>query len=207
MRQLERLLVPPRSGESLVVRCGQVLRVLLPDGPQVVDFNAFRLENLKESFSSSVTRAYQAVHPTTGHRLLSRPPFERPMFKIVEDTMVHEVSARGAKSHDLLYGRCSRAYRLAHYGVASPGCQENIAGAIAKFGLQDSDVHDAFNIFMRTGIGEDGKLFFEASDSRQDDYIVLEAEMDCLVGISTCPGQSSGPVSHAVAFEIYASRV
>jgi len=204
MKLIEHFTVAPRSGAGFLLRKDHVVRFSLPEGPQVIDFNGFNADDTRESFSSSVTRAYERVHPTIGTRLLTRPPYERVLFEIVADTVRHEPSPRGAASHDLLYGRCSRAYRVVHYGVDTPGCQENIATAIAKFGLGDEHVHDAFNIFMRTGIQPDGKMFFEASDARVGDYVDLRAEMDAIVGISTCPGRSSGPVSHPIKVEILA---
>jgi uncharacterized protein YcgI (DUF1989 family) len=202
MKLIEHFTVAPRSGAALVLKKDHVVRFSLPEGPQVIDFNAFNAADTRESFSSSVTRAYERVHPTTGTHLFSRPPYERVLFEIVADTVRHEPNPRGGASHDLLYGRCSRAYRIMHYGVDSPGCQENIAAAIAKFGLGDEHVHDAFNIFMRTGIEPDGTMFFEASDARKGDYLELRALIDAIIGVATCPGRSSGPVSHPIAVEI-----
>jgi uncharacterized protein len=205
VRLEKELIVPPRSGKAFEVRSGQVLRIRLPEGPQVVDLDAFNLDNLQEAFSSSVTRQFQSVHPTTGHRLLSVPPWESVMFVVTQDTVRHEPNDRGTVSHDLLFGRCTRQYRTRRYGNDTPGCQENLAAAIAEVGLSEADVHDPFNVFMKTGIDPQGHLIFEASDAVAGDFIDLRAEMDCLVAISTCPGISSGPVHHPVSFEIYAA--
>jgi uncharacterized protein YcgI (DUF1989 family) len=125
------------------------------------------------------------------------------MFVITADTVKQQPDARGAASHDMLGGRCTRKRRMFHYGSDSPGCQENIAGAIAEFGLGEEQVHDPFNIFMKTGLDNDGKYFWVPPDAVQGDYIELQAELDCLVAVSICPGRSSGPVNHAVTFEIY----
>jgi uncharacterized protein YcgI (DUF1989 family) len=205
VRLEKELIVPPRSGKAFEVQSGQVLRIRLPEGPQVVDLDAFNLDNLQEAFSSSVTRQFQSVHPTTGHRLLSVPPWESVMFVVTQDTVRHEPNDRGTVSHDLLFGRCTRQYRTRRYGNDTPGCQENLAAAIAEVGLSEADAHDPFNVFMKTGIDPQGHLIFEASDAVAGDFIDLRAEMDCLVAISTCPGISSGPVHHPVSFEIYAA--
>ena len=203
MKRINQITVPPGIGRAFNVRRGQVLRVLLHEGPQVVDLNAFNQDNLKEAFSSSVTRQIQGVHLTTGHQLFSIPPWERIMFVITADTVRHEPNPRGTVSHDLLFGCCTRQLRIARYGSDTPGCKENIAGAIAEFGLDEGDVHDPFNVFMKTGINDQGELLFEAPDAVAGDYIELQAKMNCLVAISTCPGESSGPVHHPVLFEIY----
>jgi uncharacterized protein len=199
----ERFVVPPRSGRAFEVRAGQRLRFALPEGSQVVDFNAFNLSNPREMFSSSVTRGAEGVHLVEGSRLHSAPPWERTMFIIVANTVQPSMDERGARSHDLLYGPCNRKLRIARYGSDTPGCRENIAAAIATCGLGDEYVHDPFNIFMKTGIDGLGKLFFVDPDAVAGDYLELRAEMDCLVAISTCPGRSSGPVPHPVNVEIY----
>jgi uncharacterized protein YcgI (DUF1989 family) len=203
VRLYKEIVVLPRSGRAFEVRTGQTLRIRLPEGPQVVDFDAFNLDNLAEAFSSSVTRQFQSVHPTTGHRLLSVPPWENVMFVTTQDTVRHEPNERGTVSHDLLFGRCTRQYRIRRYGSDSRGCEEQIAGAIAEFGLGEATVHDPFNIFMKTGLDAEGSLIFEVPDAVAGDCVDLRAEMNCLVAISTCPGISSGSVHHPVSFEIY----
>ena len=203
MRMIEGIVVPPRTGKAIEVRTNQVLRVVLSEGPQVVDLDVFNRDDLTERFCSSKTRTREGVHLTTGNGLYSIPPWERVMLTIIDDTVRHEPNPRGAVSHDLLYGRCSRKLRVERYGTDTPGCQENIAAAIAEYGLGPEDVHDPFNIFMNTGIEETGSLFFVDPDAVAGDHIELRAEMNCLVAVSNCPGQSSGPVHHPVRFEIY----
>ena len=43
MRLLESFLVPKATGKAFAVKEGQVLRLTQPEGPQVIDFNAFSL--------------------------------------------------------------------------------------------------------------------------------------------------------------------
>ena len=203
MRLIEQITVPPLSGKTFEVRANQTLRVVLPEGPQVVDFDVFNRDDLKERFSSSKTRSREGIHLTTGHRLYSIPPWERVMFAITADTVRHETNPRGTASHDLLYGRCSQKLRMDRYGIDTPGCQEYLAGAIAEHGLGPEDVHDPLNIFMNTGINEKGNLFFVDPDAVKGDYLELRAEMNCLVAVSICPGGSSGPEHRPVSFEIY----
>ena len=196
--------VAPGSGAALEVAAGERLRVALPDGAQVCDLIAFCLEDPQERFGSSVTRQREGAHPRVGTTLWSAPPWERPLLRLVADTVAHQRTARGAESHDLLFGRCSEAWRRLYYGSATPGCQENLAAAIAPHGLAPTDVHDPLNLFMRTGLGADGRLFFEDPDARAGDYVDLLAERPCLVAVSACPGRSSGPVQHRLLLEVYA---
>jgi uncharacterized protein YcgI (DUF1989 family) len=203
MRLVERIVVPPCAGKGFDVRKGQVLQIVLPEGPQVVDLDAFNRANPRETFGRAVTLSREGAHLTTGNRLFTAPPWEHLMFTITADTVPRRRSPRGAISHDVLGGRCSRQLRIERYGSDTPGCQEYLADAIAAFGLGPEYVHDPFNIFMKTGLDEHDKYFFEDPDAAAGDYIELRAEMDCLVAVSTCPGRSSGPVHHPVSFELY----
>jgi uncharacterized protein YcgI (DUF1989 family) len=125
------------------------------------------------------------------------------MFVIARDTVRHEPNPRGTASHDLLFGRCSRQGRIMRYGSDTLGCQEILASVIAEFGLGHEAVHDPFNIFAKSGIDDNGKLFWDVPDAVAGDYIELQAQMDCLVAISVCPGRQSSPVPHPVRLEIY----
>lgn len=203
MRLVTELVVPPRSGKGFTLERGQRLRVLLPEGPQVVDFCALNRDNPKEAFSSSVTRQTQGTHVTVGDRLYSCPRWERVMLVVTADTVRQKASPRGARSHDLLFGRCSRIMRERVYGSSTPGCQENLTAAMEELGLNADYVHDPFNIFMKTGVDENGRLFFEHPDAVAGDYLEMRAEMDLLIAVSTCPGLSSGPKPHPVCFQIY----
>jgi uncharacterized protein YcgI (DUF1989 family) len=66
-------------------------------------------------------------------------------------------------------------------------------------------VHDPFNVFMTTGINDDGRPFYLPCDARIGDYVEFVAEMDCLVAISACPGGSSGKISTPLDITIYSA--
>jgi len=192
-RFLSQIVIPRGEGRAFRVLAGQILRVgQAAGGGQVGDFNAWNLLDPREQFHGSRTAAYHGMHLTKGDQLRSTWPGERPMFTIQEDTVGRRRSPRGALQHDVLFGRCSQKSRAWRYGVESPGCQEILATAIASFGLGPEHVHDAFNMFMYTGIDQDDRTFFDPSDALESDYLDLRAEIDCLVAISACPGRSSG---------------
>ena len=204
MNLIESFFVPKAEGKAFVVSEGQLLRLTQPEGPQVIDFNAFSLDSPREHLGSAVTRRQEAIHPTKGNRLWSCPPWEREMFLITEDTVQHEPSPSGAVTHDMLSGRCSRVSRVTRYGSDSPGCQEILAAAIQPFGLSEDHVHDPFNIFMRTGIDPNGRTFWEPPDDvRSGDYIELQVLMSCIVAVSACPGRSSGTGPGPLGVELY----
>lgn len=204
MKLVENFIIPKATGRAFVVQKGQVLRITQPEGPQVVDLNAFNAERPREHLGSSVTRSREGIHVSVDNRLWSCQPWERPMFTITQDTVQHGPLLGGARSHDFLLGRCSRRRRIERYGSDTPGCQEILATAIEAFGLAEDYVHDPFNVFMKTGLDERGMPYWEESDAKKGDHIDLRAEMSCIVAISACPGQSSGLGACPVGIEIYA---
>ncbi len=108
------------TGAAFPLAGGQHVRVLTPNGPQVADFDVFNLHNPRETLCSSRTRAAWGAHLTTGHTLYSTPPAERVIMTIVADTVQQRPSARGARSHDVLFGRCSRAAARRFWRTRSP---------------------------------------------------------------------------------------
>ena len=102
-----------------------------------------------------------------------------------------------------MFCRCdARHYEIVYGRPGMPNCQDNLARAIAPFGLRPETVHDPFNIFMTTGMNPDGRPFYLPCDAAKGDYVELIAEVDCLVAISACPGGSSGSESRPLAVEI-----
>ncbi len=200
---IDRFEIPAREGRGFVVETGRVLRITCADGPQVADFIVFNADDPAERFWSARTRVIPGGHLAVGHQLWSTPPRTRPMMTLIADSVDHGEHAHGARSHGLLFCRCdARHYEIVHGRSGMPNCQDNLARAIAPFGLRPEDVHDPFNIFMTTGLNPDGRPFYLPCDAAKGDYVELIAEIDCLVAISACPGGSSGSESRPLAVEI-----
>jgi uncharacterized protein YcgI (DUF1989 family) len=186
---------------------GEILRITCCEGPQVTDFNVFNAADPLEKFWAARTRVAHGCHLKVGDRLWSVPPRTRPMMTIIEDTVKHGDLPFGARSHDLLYSRCdSRHFELVFNRKGAPNCNDNLARAISEFGLPADLVHDPFNMFMTTGVNDQGRPFYLPSDVKKGDYMELIAEIDCLVAISACPGGSSGPVNNPLLVDIFAAR-
>jgi uncharacterized protein len=193
-KQVSELIVPPRKGASFTVAQGQLVRIECHEDAQVADLNLFSRENPREQFSSSQSRAVHGSHLTKGHRLWSHPIYQRPMMTIIADSMDHNISPERARPHDLLFGMCDEKlyFRLTgRHGM--PNCRENLTRAVTGLGFTAEDVHDPFNIFMATGLDQDGRLFYVPSWAKRGDHIEMYAEMDCICAVSACPGASSGP--------------
>ncbi len=203
-KQLVEFVIPKETGKAFVVKKGQILRVIEIDGPQVADFNAFNKEAPREMFWSGRTRIFHGAHLTVGNQLWSTPPNMRPMFTIISDTVDHKPLPHGAASHDLLYQRCNERFFEVMTGEKDcPNCQDNMARAVEDFGLTPDYIHDAFNLFMATGIDDNDRLFYLEPDAKKGDYMELYAEFDCIVAISACPEGCSGPQNKAIGVKIF----
>jgi uncharacterized protein YcgI (DUF1989 family) len=155
-----------------------------------------------------VTRPVHGSHLTEGDSLLTCPPWEREIARVELDTLQGKAPRHDSavtRPHDMLFGRCSAALRERIYGSRTPGCQETLAAAIAAHGLSELAVHDPLNIFMRTGIDRDGKLFFADPQAGPGVAFALSFTMDALVALSCCPGRSSGPSPGGVTVDVLAS--
>jgi uncharacterized protein YcgI (DUF1989 family) len=118
----------------------------------------------------------------------------RPMMTVVADSVDHKPSPGGGSGHDCIYARCNgKIWEIASGQRGHRNCQDNLTEAITPFGLDQFHVHDAFNLFMKTGVDPtDGKLFFEKTDAVTGDYVDLYAEIDVLAGASSCPAGDGG---------------
>ncbi len=190
LRQINSVPVPGGQGAACTVQAGQYVRVVDVEGGQVADFNAWTLPDYKEQFWSGRTRIVEGAHLSTGNRLFSSPNME-VLFTITDDTVKPVDSPLGAISHDLIYARCSAGLWKLRGVENAPNCQDNLVRAIESYGLTAHNVHDAFNIFMKTGINEEDRLFEEPAESVAGDYLELRAEKDCLVAVSSCPGRGN----------------
>ena len=128
----------------------------------------------------------------------------RPMFTFITDTVEKKKLPHDAMTHDLIYSRCSeRAWELRTGKRGMPNCNSNMKAALRNIGFPDDYVHDAFNIFMTTGIDDDHRLFYLDSAAKRGDYVELYAEIDTMCAISCCPGGCNGPVNHGLTVEVF----
>ena len=94
MNVINEAAVSPQKGWMGNVDQGQILRI---SGRSVIDFNAFKREDIREYFDTARTRIYNLnMYPTAGHRLFSKQ--NNPMMQIIEDGF------SGVGLHDLQSG-------------------------------------------------------------------------------------------------------
>jgi len=181
---VQRYHLPPQTGVGLVLKGGQVLRIIDPEGEQVSDLIAFAHDDPGEWLSSGRSIDYaNTIYLTTGHVLYSNR--SRPMFTLLEDTVGR---------HDFLLTPCSPDTFRIIYGNTDhhPSCFENLARNLTPFGIRPDQIPTTFNVFMNVSPHpETGELTIAPPLSRPGDYLDLRAEMDLIVGVTACSAEMS----------------
>ena len=189
--------IPPRSGTGFILEKGQKLKVIDVQGEQVSDFVCFNLHDKSEYLSSGRTLDYEeTLFLTKGNAFYSNR--SNVMFEMVEDTVGR---------HDFLLAPCSAEMFRITYGHADPhqGCFGNLKQALSKFGIHADAIPTCFNIFMHVTVdGTTGKLAVLPPRSKAGDFIILEAKMDLIVGMTSCSAGLSNNFSYKpIAYEIF----
>jgi uncharacterized protein YcgI (DUF1989 family) len=183
MTVVTRMHLEPQTGGALTIARGELLRITDPRGEQVSDLMSFARADTREWLSSGRTIDYaNTIYVTTGHTLYSNR--SRPMWTIVDDTVGR---------HDFLLTPCSPDTFRIIYGTTGhhPSCFENLATALAPFGIAPDTIPTTLNVFMNVEIEPTGELKILPPRSRAGDHIVLRAEMDMIVGVTACSAELS----------------
>jgi uncharacterized protein YcgI (DUF1989 family) len=190
MKRLVEHVIPPKQGFALTVKKGQTLRIIDLEGKQVVDMALFNEANPREKLSTSYSRTRYVPRPgaeyvprdslTEGDTLMST--LCRPMMTFVKETP----EPKGV--HDTHNRMCNRFLYESHGYGPRDGCHENIANAVAPYGLLPEDIPDTMDLFMnyRHDCAR-GRWVIGEPVSKPGDYVEFRAEMDCIVGLSNCP--------------------
>lgn len=189
-------IIPPRSGVSFILKKGEQLKVTDIEGEQVADFICFNLNDKREYLSSGRTIDYaETIFLTKGHPFYSNR--SNIMFEMAEDTVGR---------HDFLLTPCSAETFKIMYGHAEPhcGCFGNLANALKEYGIEPDNIPISFNIFMHVTVdGNTGKVNVLPPKSRSNDYVILQAKMDLIVGLTACSAEMSNNYSFKpIGYEI-----
>ena len=172
-------IIPPQSGVAFILKKGPRLKVIDIEGEQVSDFICYKLHDKLEYLSSGRTIDYaETIYLTKGHKFYSNR--SNVMFTMVEDTV---------GKHDFLLTPCSAEMFKIIYGHTQPhrGCFGNLREALKDFGILPDDIPTCFNIFMNVPVdGTTGKVSVLPPLSKAGDYVVIEASMDLVVGMTSC---------------------
>jgi uncharacterized protein YcgI (DUF1989 family) len=181
-------IIPPRSGIAFVLKKGQRLHIQDVQGEQVSDFVCYNFHDRYEYLSSGRTIDYaDSIFLTKGNKFYSNR--SKVMFRMMEDTVGR---------HDFLLTPCSEDTFRIIYGHEKPhpGCYGNLVTALQPYGITPDAIPVCFNIFMHVSVdGNTGKIDVLPPKSKAGDYVVLEAEMDLIVGMTACSAEKSNNFS------------
>ncbi len=187
--------IPEQSGTAFQLKKGEYLKVIDPKGQQVSDMVLFNAKDPREKLSSGKSLDFEEnIFLTTGNQLWSNR--SQPMMKIVEDT-----NGR----NDFLLAPCSpETFEIMYeYEGYHPSCFENLYTNLAPFGIEPDQIPNAFNIFMNVQVKEDGQISVEPPLSKAGDFILFEAKMDLIVGLTACSAEdSNGGTFKPIHFEV-----
>jgi uncharacterized protein len=192
---IKRQLVPAAGGAGLRLKRGEQLRVIDPEGGQSGDLVAFSPDG-RERLSNGRTFDYGGkIYVSTGDVLWSDR--SNPMMTIVADQVGR---------HDFLYCACSLEMFRIQYAVTGyhANCTDNLSSALQELGIASDPLPTPFNIFMNVEVAADGRLVFAPPKSRAGDSVILRAEMDLAIALSSCPASicNAGAPNKPLAFEI-----
>ncbi|SHG11891.1 hypothetical protein SAMN05444483_10520 [Salegentibacter echinorum] len=172
-----------QSGTAFKIKKGQKLKVVDPEGEQVSDMVLFNAKDRREKLSSGKTMDFEeSILLTTKNFLWSNR--SQKMLEILEDT-----NGR----NDFLLAPCSpETFEIMYnYDGYHPSCFENLYTSLEPFNIQPDDIPNAFNIFMNVQFDEKGKLSVDPPLSKAGDYVLFEAKMDLIIGLTACSAEDS----------------
>ena len=170
--------IPARSGKAARVTAGQLVKVINTHGTQIVDTWAFDSESAEPMSMEHTRTALARVRPKAGDTLVTST--RRPIITMVEDN--------SPGIHDTLMAACDRQ-RYEQLGATGyhDNCTDNLAAALAELKFAVSGTPSPWNLFQNTPFAADGAITFEPPGGKAGDYVLLRAEMDCVVAFSACP--------------------
>ncbi|UAB85055.1 urea carboxylase-associated family protein [Zunongwangia sp. SCSIO 43204] len=188
--------ISKQSGEGFILKQGEYLKVSGPKGQQVSDMVLFNKNDKREKISSGKTLDFEESI------LISKDNFlwsnrSNKMMKIVEDT-----NGR----NDFLLAPCSpETFKIMYKNEEyHPSCFENLYTNLAKFDIEPDDIPTAFNIFMNVQFEKNGKISVDPPFNTPNDYVLFEAKMDLIVGLTACSAEdSNGGSFKEIEYEIF----
>jgi uncharacterized protein len=172
------VVVPAGEGRSILAPAGAYLSVVDLEGAQVADFVALQRADLRKAVSPHQTRSsLRRLTLRVGDSLVNQD--REPVLEIVRDDV---------GVHDLLFCACSPAlYRQRFNLMDHRSCRMNLLEALTPHGIEEWQIPDPVNLFMRTPPRPDGEFDFLPAPSRPGDRIVFRCLTDVVAAVPSCP--------------------
>tara|TARA_B100000676_G_C17861121_1_gene723395 strand:- start:106 stop:714 length:609 start_codon:yes stop_codon:yes gene_type:complete len=179
MSSKKKVIIKAKDAKAFEVTAGKQIKIITPKGYQAADFFAYNAKSVNEWLSPPHTWiATTSLKPRTGDIFLSR--FRRPMLKMIEDG--------GDGIHDMLLPACDQ-FRYEFFGFEGPhpSCSDNLMNVMRKLGHEINVIPQPINFFTNTKVDKDGSLSAPKNIVKPNSYVILEAIIDTICIVSSCP--------------------
>jgi len=165
-------------GGAIEARAGELVTITDLHGQQVGDLVAFNLDDHTEWLDMVRTRStHYRIWLQVGDVLYSNR--REPILELVEDTV---------GVHDLLFPPCDpKRYAITWKRPGHRNCLENLAEALATYGIGIWRVPQPLNLFQNTPVLPDGRLGSSEPRSRAGDHVTFRALENVVCALSACP--------------------
>ncbi|WP_064709219.1 urea amidolyase associated protein UAAP1 [Rhizobium bangladeshense] len=157
---------------------GEAIRIDQGEGNSTLALVAWNAEDTSERINLVDTAKVQWTTALGKGRVIFSD-MGRVMFSMIEDS---------SGAHDCLMGGSTAASNASKYpGERTRNTRGNLILVAVKLGLERRDIPGILNLFAPVRLSEGGSFGWHGKRSNSGDYVDLRAEMDMLVGFSTCP--------------------
>ncbi len=177
--------IPGGWNFSHVLKKGSSLRLTDIEGGVNASMLLFNQKDYSERYNMADTlKAQYTSYLTKGHALFS--DMGRVLVSIIEDTCGwHDAltSCSTPESIQKQFGKKNyQEFRNSYYrdGFTS------LITEVSKYGMALRDMHSMINLFTRIDVGSNGNLIY-TNQAKAGAYVDIQAEMDTLVVLNTCP--------------------
>ena len=192
----QRQIVSAASAAGVRVKRGEQLHVIDLEGGQTGDLVAFSEDGRQRQSNGRTFDYYGKIYLSAGDALWSDR--SSPMLTIISDPV---------GQHDFLYSACSPEMYRDQYGLSGyhANCHDNLCAALRSLGIEPEPLPTPLNVFMHVDVMPNGRLVIAPPKSRAGDALVLRAEMNLVIALSSCPASTcnAGAPPRPLAFEIH----
>ncbi|WP_194851994.1 DUF1989 domain-containing protein [Nonlabens antarcticus] len=188
-------IIEKQSGVAFEISEGDFLKIIDISGQQVSDLVCFNATDTREKFSAGKTMDFEESILISTHNYLWSNRGNK-MMKIIED-----LNGR----NDVLLAPCSQQTFEIMYNINKPhpSCYNNLAINLKEFNIEPDEIPTAFNAFMNVQFDTNGKLKVLPPQSQKSDFIILQAMMDLVIGMTACSApDSNGGSFKEIGYEI-----
>jgi urea carboxylase-associated protein 2 len=200
--------IPGGWNWSHVLKKGTSLRLMDTEGGVNVSMLLFNPLFPAERYNLADTLKAQYIsYYTKGNVLYS--DMGRILLSVIDDSVGWHDAIGGltnAKSAMEKYG--NKTYEEHHNAYIRNG-KDSLLTEIMKYGFSLRDLTSNINWFSKVDIDKDGNTSFIPGHSKAGDYVDLQAEMDTLVVLNTCPHPLDPKPEYApkpLGISVWASR-